>query len=76
MLLQTGCKPISRSSSRKHSFPAGLTRKEKCRSRLGSEILKITAGETEVLFCSSGKCFGPVSEQESAAEGPLGCGNA
>lgn len=41
MLLQTGCKLISNTSSRDRSLPAGPTGKDKCRSRLGSQILQI-----------------------------------
>lgn len=69
LLLQTGCKLISSTFSRKHSFPAGLTRKDKCRSRLSSQVLKITAGETEVLFCSLGKCFSPVKWARELCQG-------
>lgn len=44
-----------------------LPQKDKCRSRLGSQILEAAAEETKVLVCSLGKRFDPVS----AAKGPL-----
>lgn len=44
-----------------------LSRKDKCRSRLGSQILEAAAEETKVLFCSLGKHFDP----PSVAKGPL-----
>lgn len=50
ILPRTGCKLISNTSSRDHSLPAGLTRRDKCRSRLSSQILEIAVWKQR---CSS-----------------------